>query len=155
MNASIESLSKNLFCNQARKFSSGVANNFHVPAKAFPSIAKNQKVTERIIGGSHTSTLKDNVIINKKPSSWRHLELTKDHIRIEYEDTTQEYKESAELFFESDEELMEQGIPLCFKPTSIENNVSIGAGATIYLDRDEVADFLREHQTQLRTLQKC
>lgn len=141
---------------QARTFSAGVAQLYDsVPSKVFPSIAKNESITSRLMSGLHKHTLKDNVILNKNTAGWSHLELTKDHIRIEYDDATQDYKDSAKLFFTSDEDLLEKGIPLCFKPTKIENNISVGAGATIFLDRTEVADFLRDNPTQLNVLKKC
>lgn len=127
-----------------RRLCSSVVKNDHF----FLDISPNNNITQRIISGQHDHDLKKNIILSQTAKGYSHIELTKEHIRIEYNTISKEYQESAQLYFETDEEILAKGIPLCFKPVKIENKISIGAGATIYLDRGEVADFLIE-QTKI------
>ena len=134
-----------------RNFSSG--SHMHgstVSRDLLPSMANNQNITHRIISGQHNRNLAQNIIISSKEFGWSHLELTKDHIRVEYDGPTEDYQNSAKLYFETDEEILAKGIPLCFKPIGIENGSHMGGGATIYLDRSEVADFLRENSRTMK-----
>ena len=109
--------------------------------------ALGQQITKRIMSGEHDHSLVNNVVLNNTDSGWSHLELTKDHIRIEYNIISKEYQDTAAMYFETEEELTERGIPLCFKPVKLENKVAIGGGATVFLDRSEISDFLKLYST--------
>lgn len=106
-------------------------------------LQKNEQLVNRIITNEHTYTLYKNVLFSQD-SDWSHLELTDEHIRIEYNEINEEYQRNVDLYFDTTENIMKKGIPLCFKPVKVENNTAVGGGATVYLDRLEFANFLRE-----------
>ena len=79
--------------------------------QVIPALTGDKKIVQRIISGEHTPHLERNVILRRNSGGWSHLELTEDHIRIEYDGITPDFQESAKLFFETDEELTARGIP--------------------------------------------
>lgn len=132
----INSVPKRCFSSSQVNITEGATTGSVLPALG-------KQVTSRIISGEHEPSLQKNIVLSSSNHGWSHLELTKDHVRIEFDSINKEYQDSAAMYFESEEELEERGIPRCFKPVKLENKVAIGGGATIYLDREELASFLR------------
>ena len=138
-------LSRCVLATNRRYASMEVLSSEHV----VPSLTTNKQIVQRIMSGEHTPALEKNIIHSSTERGWSHLELTSDQIRIEYDSITPGFVESAQLYFDTEDELVAKGIPLCFKPTKVENKTAIGAGATVYLDRHEIADYLRDYGTLL------
>jgi hypothetical protein len=91
-----------------------------------------------------------NIFFNSNErSALRHVELTKDFIRLEFSAPNEEYRKHADLLFASEAERRAQGVPQWLVPVELQNNEHCGGGATILLDKDSVYDSLR-HQARRR-----
>lgn len=85
-----------------------------------------------------------NIFFNSNErSALRHVELTKDHIRLEFSEPNEEYRKHADLLFATDAERRAQGVPRWLIPVELQNNEHCGGGATILLDKRHVYDSLR------------
>jgi hypothetical protein len=86
-----------------------------------------------------------NIFFNSNErSALRHVELTKDFIRLEFSAPNEEYRKHADLLFASEAERRAQGVPQWLVPVELQNNEHCGGGATILLDKDSVYDSLRQ-----------
>jgi len=65
--------------------------------------------------------------------------VTNDFIRLEYNDTTDEYRRFARLINLTEEE--KQTVPDWILPIDVQNNTAYGAGATIFLCRKRILDY--------------
>lgn len=82
-----------------------------------------------------------NIFFNSNErSALRHVELTKDHIRLEFSEANEEYRKHAGLLFAT--EIERQGVPQWLIPVGLQNNEHCGGGATILLDKRHVYDSL-------------
>jgi hypothetical protein len=86
-----------------------------------------------------------NIFFNSNErSALRHVELTKDFIRLEFSAPNEEYRKHADLLFASEAERRAQGVPQWLVPVELQNNEHCGGGATILLDKNSVYDSLRQ-----------
>jgi len=86
-----------------------------------------------------------NIFFNSNErSALRHVELTKDFIRLEFSAPNEEYRKHADLLFAPEAERRAQGVPQWLVPVELQNNEHCGGGATILLDKDSVYDSLRQ-----------
>jgi len=86
-----------------------------------------------------------NIFFNSNErSALRHVELTKDFIRLEFSAPNEEYRNHADLLFASEAERRAQGVPQWLVPVELQNNEHCGGGATILLDKNSVYDSLRQ-----------
>lgn len=126
----------------------------------------------RLLSGEHCHDLGQNVLLNPAAegrkdaarkrmvrddaldNNWTHVELTDEHIRIEFRDaTSRAYRWYAELLCEAEagsEDL--KHIPKCQIPEKVENLTSVGGGATIYLRRATVTSHLLDGSTSTTPL---
>jgi hypothetical protein len=93
--------------------------------------------------------LHQNILLNANENSGlRHVELTPDHVRLEFSDVNDEYKKFARLMFASEEERAAMGVPQWLVPVDLLNNSYCGGGATVMLERRKVVDQLRANNAQ-------
>jgi len=80
-----------------------------------------------------------NIFFNSNErSALRHIELTRQFVRLEFSEVNEEYRKHASLLFASDAERWSQGVPPWLVPVDLFNNSHCGAGGTILLDKDLV-----------------
>jgi hypothetical protein len=92
-----------------------------------------------------------NIFFNSnEQSALRHVELTKDFIRLEFSEPNEEYRKHADILFASEAERRAQGVPQWLVPVALHNNSHCGGGATILLDKHNVYESLR-HRARGRT----
>jgi hypothetical protein len=92
-----------------------------------------------------------NIFFNSNErSALRHVELTTEHIRLEFSAPNEEYRRHADLLFTSEAERRAQGVPQWLVPVGLQNNEHCGGGATILLDKNSVYDSL-SHQARRAT----
>lgn len=96
-----------------------------------------------------------NIFFNSNErSALRHVELTKDFIRLEFSAPNEEYRRHADLLFASEAERRAQGVPQWLVPVELQNNEHCGGGATILLDKNSVYDSLRHQAGRRATSQR-
>jgi len=78
-----------------------------------------------------------------RQSGCTHIEITEEHVRIEFESGfSPGYQSMARLALLTEEEIDEASIPRHMIPARLENLTCLGAGATVFLDRKKVARHL-------------
>ena len=93
-----------------------------------------------------------NIFFNSNErSALRHVELTKDFIRLEFSAPNEEYRKHADLLFASEAERRAQGVPQWLVPVELQNNEHCGGGATILLDKNSVYDSLSHEGARRRS----
>eukprot|EP01089_Gocevia_fonbrunei_P020829 TRINITY_DN7844_c0_g4_i1.p1 TRINITY_DN7844_c0_g4~~TRINITY_DN7844_c0_g4_i1.p1 ORF type:complete len:141 (-),score=20.95 TRINITY_DN7844_c0_g4_i1:66-488(-) len=92
-------------------------------------------------------SLYQNIHFNPNPDSGlKHIEVTSEHIRLEFNQATDEYKQYARLMDnfteDADTSADKRQIPDCFVPEDVQNRLYCGAGATVVLNKRKIAKYL-------------
>jgi len=100
----------------------------------------NATIDKLTIDSNMSNELYNNIVHNPNPSSpFKHIEVTREAIRLEFSEITPEYTFYAKLMTLSEEE--KKNYPDWAIPIKVENKMFCGAGATIFLSKKKLREY--------------